>query len=165
MIDRRSARPTFVFKLDPSLTGGSLTRDNLAQRGIILPIGAVTIWHNPDPNPKLFSFGKLSLPNLFPQFAIPISHHFIWQLASWTQFKLCKNQRFDLPGPKTRFFSTRRPQNLHVVHSAQTRTRPLAIDMHVGERANTRSRDPGRTKLYCQSMCSTQATSVHIAPE
>ena len=69
----------------------------------------------------------------------------------WTQFKLCKNQRFDLPGPKTRFFSTRRPQNLHVVHSAQTRTRPLAIDMHVGGRANTRSRDPGRTKLYCQS--------------
>ena len=67
------------------------------------------------------------------------------------QFKLCKNQRFDLPGPKTRFFSTRRPQNLHVVHSAQTRTRPLAIDMHVGGRANTRSRDPGRTKLYCQS--------------
>ena len=72
-------------------------------------------------------------------------------LAQRTQFKLCKNQRFDLPGPKTRFFSTRRPQNLHVVQSAQTRTRPLAIDMHVGERANTRSRDPGRTKLYCQS--------------
>ena len=72
-------------------------------------------------------------------------------LAQRTQFKLCKNQRFDLPGPKTRFFSTRRPQNLHVVHSAQTRTRPLAIDMHVGGRANTRSRDPGRTKLYCQS--------------
>ena len=69
------------------------------------------------------------------------------------QFKLCKNQRFDLPGPKTRFFSTRRPQNLHVVQSAQTRTRPLAIDMHVGGRANTRSRDPGRTKLYCQSSC------------
>ena len=72
-------------------------------------------------------------------------------LAQRTQFKLCKKQRFDLPGPKTRFFSTRRPQNLHVVQSAQTRTRPLAIDMHVGGRANTRSRDPGRTKLYCQS--------------
>ena len=72
-------------------------------------------------------------------------------LAQRTQFKLCKNQRFDLPGPKTRFFSTRCPQKRHVVQSAQTRTRPLAIDMHVGGRANTRSRDPGRTKLYCQS--------------
>ena len=77
-------------------------------------------------------------------------------LAQRTQFKLCKNQRFDLPGPKTRFFSTRRPQNLHVVQSAQTRTRPLAIDMHVGGRANTRSRDPGRTKLYCQSTSTTR---------
>ena len=46
---------------------------------------------------------------------------------------------------------TTAPKNLHVVQSAQTRTRPLAIDMHVGGRANTRSRDPGRTKLYCQS--------------
>ena len=37
------------------------------------------------------------------------------------------------------------------VHSAQTRTRLPATYMHVGERANTKIRDPGPNQLYYQS--------------